>query len=103
MVDIRRAAVRGGSAGGYATWTIVTLFPIFFNAATVLCGIADMRALRRACHKFESRNLETLIGAPLDEDPELWDRRSPITQVHRVRAPVLVGLSIVGVLQISVE
>lgn len=62
-----------------------------------------MRALRRACHKFESRNLETLIGAPLDEDPELWDRRSPITQVHRVRAPVLVGLSIIGVLQISVE
>lgn len=91
IVDIKRAAVRGGSAGGYATWTAITTFPEFFATATVLCGITDVRALRRGSHKFESRNMETLIGAPLDEDPELWAQRSPITHAHKVRVPVLVS------------
>lgn len=92
LVDAKRAAVRGGSAGGFATWVNITEYPNSFASATVLCGVADMRTLRLRMHKFESHYLDTLIGATLDDDPELWKDRSPITKAQNVRVPLLVSL-----------
>jgi dipeptidyl aminopeptidase/acylaminoacyl peptidase len=85
--DGERLAIRGGSAGGYATLCALT-FHDEFAAGASYYGVADAEALARDTHKFESRYLDRLIG-PYPEQAELYRERSPIHQVERLRSPVI--------------
>ena len=82
-----RLAIRGGSAGGYATLCALT-FHDGFAAGASYYGVADAEALARDTHKFESRYLDRLIG-PYPERADLYRERSPINHVERLRAPVI--------------
>jgi dipeptidyl aminopeptidase/acylaminoacyl peptidase len=86
-VDGRRLAIRGGSAGGYATLCAL-VFHDEFAAGASYYGVADAEALARDTHKFESRYLDGLIG-PYPEQADLYRERSPINFVERLRAPVI--------------
>ena len=81
-VDLERVAIRGGSAGGYTTLRALTTSSIF-QAGSSLYGVADIRALARDTHKFESRYLESLI--PSGE----MDERSPINHIDKFSVPVI--------------
>ena len=81
-IDPRRTAIRGGSAGGYTTLRALTTTDAF-GAGTSYFGVADVAALARDTHKFESRYLEGLIP------PAEYAARSPITSVDGLRAPML--------------
>ncbi len=59
--DGDRLAIRGGSAGGYTTLCALA-FRDDFSAGTSLYGVADLEALARDTHKFESRYLDSLVG-----------------------------------------
>jgi dipeptidyl aminopeptidase/acylaminoacyl peptidase len=85
--DGGRLAIRGGSAGGYATLCALT-FHEGFAAGASYYGVADVEALARDTHKFESRYLDRLIG-PYPEGPELYRERSPIHHVEQLRSPVI--------------
>jgi dipeptidyl aminopeptidase/acylaminoacyl peptidase len=85
--DGERLAIRGGSAGGYATLCALT-FHEGFAAGASYYGVADAEALARDTHKFESRYLDRLIG-PYPEQAELYRERSPIHHVERLRSPVI--------------
>jgi dipeptidyl aminopeptidase/acylaminoacyl peptidase len=85
--DGARLAIRGGSAGGYATLCALT-FHDGFAAGASYYGVADAEALARDTHKFESRYLDRLIG-PYPEQAELYRERSPIHHVERLRSPVI--------------
>jgi dipeptidyl aminopeptidase/acylaminoacyl peptidase len=85
--DGARLAIRGGSAGGYATLCALT-FHEGFAAGASYYGVADAEALARDTHKFESRYLDRLIG-PYPEQAELYRERSPIHHVERLRSPVI--------------
>jgi dipeptidyl aminopeptidase/acylaminoacyl peptidase len=85
--DQARLAIRGGSAGGYATLCALT-FHEGFAAGASYYGVADAEALARDTHKFESRYLDRLIGA-YPERADLYRERSPINHVDRMRAPVI--------------
>jgi dipeptidyl aminopeptidase/acylaminoacyl peptidase len=85
--DGARLAIRGGSAGGYATLCALTFHDAFAAGASYY-GVADAEALARDTHKFESRYLDRLIG-PYPERADLYRKRSPINHVERLRSPVI--------------
>jgi dipeptidyl aminopeptidase/acylaminoacyl peptidase len=85
--DGSRLAIRGGSAGGYATLCAL-VFHDDFAAGASYYGVADTETLARDTHKFESRYLDSLIG-PYPERADLYRERSPIHRVDQLRAPVI--------------
>ncbi|HEU4706001.1 MAG TPA: S9 family peptidase [Solirubrobacterales bacterium] len=87
LADRERLAIRGGSAGGYATLCALTFHDAFAAGASYF-GVADAAALAEDTHKFESRYLDRLIG-PYPEQAELYGERSPIHHARRLRSPVI--------------
>jgi dipeptidyl aminopeptidase/acylaminoacyl peptidase len=85
--DGARLAIRGGSAGGYATLCALT-FHDDFAAGASYYGVADAEALASDTHKFESRYLDRLIG-PYPERADLYRERSPIHHVDQLQVPVI--------------
>ena len=87
LVDGRRVAIRGGSAGGYAVLRALTATDVF-AAGTSRYGIADLALLAEDTHKFESHYVDGLVG-PWPAAAEVYRERSPLFHLDRLRAPVL--------------
>jgi dipeptidyl aminopeptidase/acylaminoacyl peptidase len=87
-VDEARLAIRGGSAGGFTVLSALMGSEVF-SAGTNLFGVADLEALARDTHKFESRYLDGLIG-PYPERRDLYVERSPINHTETLSCPLLV-------------
>ena len=86
-VDYDRLAIRGGSAGGYTTLCALT-FRDIFSAGASLYGVADLEALARDTHKFESRYLDGLVG-PYPDAVDVYRERSPIHHAELISCPVI--------------
>ncbi len=89
VVDSDRMAIRGGSAGGYTTLSVLTTPDHPFACGTSFFGVADLELLAQHTHKFESRYLDRIVG-PRDEAPELYRERSPLHRADRLSRPILV-------------
>jgi dipeptidyl aminopeptidase/acylaminoacyl peptidase len=87
-VDGRRLLIRGSSAGGYTTLQALTGHDDF-AAGTSLYGVADLEALARDTHKFESRYTDRLVG-PYPEARATYVERSPLTHADRLATPLLI-------------
>ena len=87
LVDPRRLAISGGSAGGYTTLCALT-FRDAFQAGASRYGVCDLEALAQDTHKFESRYLDRLIG-PYPERRDLYHARSPIHFTDRLACPLI--------------
>jgi len=87
LIDRRRVAIRGGSAGGYAVLRALTTTDAF-SAGASRYGIADLALLARDTHKFEAHYTDTLIG-PWPAAADIYRERSPLFHLDRLRAPVL--------------
>ena len=85
--DKDRLAIRGGSAGGYTTLSALT-FTNTFKAGASHYGVGDLEALAKDTHKFESRYLDSMIGAYPDEI-EVYQARSPIHHVEKMASPCI--------------
>lgn len=88
VVDPRRLAIKGGSAGGYTTLQALVSTDVF-TAGISLYGIGDLAMLATDTHKFESRYLDGLIG-PYPEEAGLYEERSPMFHVDRLACPMLI-------------
>lgn len=88
-VDGKRMCIRGGSAGGFTTLAALARADTPFAAGCNMFGVADLSALARETHKFESRYLDGLV-APYPERQDVYDERSPISHVDQIRRPLLV-------------
>ena len=86
-VDKDRLAIRGGSAGGFTTLAALAYTDVF-KAGASHYGVSDLEALTKETHKFESRYLDTLIGA-YPETQEIYKERSPVNAVDRLSCPVI--------------
>jgi len=82
LVDEKRMAIEGGSAGGYTTLCALAFRKVFQVGASYY-GISDAEALARDTHKFESRYLDRLIG-PYPAEKERYVQRSPIHFAHQL-------------------
>ncbi len=86
-VDEQKLVIRGGSAGGYTTLAALA-FKDTFAAGASHYGVADLAALARDTHKFESRYLDRLVG-PYPERSDLYDERSPLSTRDGFSCPVI--------------
>ncbi len=87
LVDGRRVAITGGSAGGYTTLRALTSRDTFQAGASHF-GVSDLDAFAQETHKFESRYLHGLIG-PYPEQRDLYRQRSPINYLNQISCPVI--------------
>jgi len=87
LVDGKRLAIRGGSAGGYTTLAALA-FRDVFNAGASHFGVSDLTAFVKETHKYESRYLHSLIG-PYPEKSDLYIERSPINFTEQLSCPVI--------------
>ena len=86
-VDAGKLLIRGGSAGGYTTLAALA-FRDTFAAGASHYGVADLAALARDTHKFESRYLDRLVG-PYPERSDLYEQRSPLGARDGFSCPVI--------------
>jgi dipeptidyl aminopeptidase/acylaminoacyl peptidase len=87
-VEPQRLYIRGGSAGGFTTLAALAFRDVFAAGASYF-GVADLEALTRETHKFESRYLEWLV-APYPERRDVFVQRSPIHHVDGIDKPLIV-------------
>ena len=80
FVDPERVGVMGLSMGGYLTLLALTKAPEVFRAGADLMGITDLRS------PFSSYR----VGVGEKDNPELYERISPITSVNELQAPLLI-------------
>lgn len=89
-VDTSRAAVMGGSYGGYMVNAVLAEYPDAFKAGVSLFGVADwVTALEIASPALKASDL---IEYGDINDPEwraFYEVNSPIRQADRIRVPVL--------------
>lgn len=85
--DPARWLARGGSAGGFTTLCLLSFRDDFAGGASYY-GVADLGALARDTHKFESHYLERLVG-PWPECEDLYRARSPLAHADRIARPVI--------------
>ncbi|XP_061173138.1 uncharacterized protein LOC133182344 [Saccostrea echinata] len=83
QVDKNCLCIDGGSAGGYTTLACLA-FKNVFKAGTSLYGVADLEALVRDTHKFESRYIDNLVAPYSEETKKIYDERSPIHYVDKL-------------------
>jgi dipeptidyl aminopeptidase/acylaminoacyl peptidase len=88
MADADRCCIRGGSAGGFTTLAALA-FRDAFAAGASRYGVADLSALARDTHKFESRYLDGLVG-PWPDAEAIYRARSPLHHVDRFDRPLIV-------------
>jgi dipeptidyl aminopeptidase/acylaminoacyl peptidase len=88
LVDRRRMAIRGGSAGGFTTLCALTFHDDFATGASYF-GVADIGALAEGTHKFESRYMDSMVG-PYPEAADVYRERSPIHHTDQLSKPMLI-------------
>ena len=88
LVDPERLAIRGGSAGGFTTLAALATRDVFAAGASHF-GVADLGALARDTHKFESRYLDGLVG-PWPEAEAVYTERSPLSHIDGFDRPLIV-------------
>jgi dipeptidyl aminopeptidase/acylaminoacyl peptidase len=86
-VDVDRLIIRGGSAGGYTTLASLTFRDVFKVGASYY-GVADLEALAKETHKFESRYMDSMVG-PYPERRDLYVERSPIHHTEMLSCPII--------------
>jgi dipeptidyl aminopeptidase/acylaminoacyl peptidase len=87
-VDRQRLCIRGASAGGFTTMAALA-FRDVFSAGASHFGVADLEALAKETHKFESRYLDWLV-APYPDGRDRYTERSPIHHVDGIDCPLIV-------------
>ncbi|HEX2254857.1 MAG TPA: S9 family peptidase [Thermoanaerobaculia bacterium] len=90
-VDASRAAVMGGSYGGYMTFAALADLPGLFDAGVSFVGVSNwVTALEGASPQLKAS--DRLEYGDIDDpaDREFFRQLSPITRVDQVRDPLLV-------------
>lgn len=88
-VDPERIGINGGSYGGYMTLMAIGKTPEVWAAAVEEFGIVNWRTMWGHGAPQNRRYLEGLMGTPT-ENPDAYDRSSPLTYLPQAKAPLLV-------------
>ena len=89
LVDLKRAVIMGGSAGGFTVLKALEDYPGFFKAGICLFGVSNQFTLAAETHKFEAHYSDSLLG-PLPEAADVYRERSPIFFTDRIKDPMAV-------------
>lgn len=91
---VRRGAVgiTGGSAGGYNTLQVLTMYPTIFAGGVCACGISDLLQFDDNTHKLESDYTAALIlpeGTPKEDRERIYKERSAKYHADNIQSPLL--------------
>ena len=89
LADPERVGVAGRSYGGYLTLAALARFPELFAVGVDVCGISDFATFYAATEPWIAAAATTKYGDPA-ADAELLRALSPIHQVDKIAAPLLV-------------
>ncbi len=84
-----RVGIVGGSYGGFMVLSALTEYPDIWAAGVDLVGIANFETFLKNTAPWRRHLREAEYGS-LEEDRELFKRISPIHQVDKIQAPLLV-------------
>ena len=88
-IDRQRAAIMGGSAGGFTVLQTMVRHPDAFTVGISMYGVANQFSLAADTHKFEARYLDTMLG-PLPEAAAVYRDRSPVFHAGNIHRPLAV-------------
>ena len=89
-IDEDRIVVYGGSYGGYSTnWQIVQ-YPELYDAAITWVGVSELTDMyENTMPNFRTELMVKYLGHP-DENPTIYEQRSPVTHIDNVDVPLLI-------------
>ena len=91
LVDASRAAIMGGSYGGYLTMAAMARLPETFKAGVAFVGVSNwITALEGASPQLKASDRYEYGDIDDPDDREFFRRISPITHVAEVKAPMMV-------------
>ncbi|MEY7848892.1 prolyl oligopeptidase family serine peptidase [Natrarchaeobius sp. A-rgal3] len=88
-VDRRRIVAFGGSYGGFVVLAAMTEYPELWAAGVDLFGIANLITFLENTGEWRREHRESEYGS-LEDDAEFLESISPIHDVERIEAPLLV-------------
>jgi dipeptidyl aminopeptidase/acylaminoacyl peptidase len=89
LTDPARVGVSGRSYGGYLTLAALAWFPDLFAVGVDVCGISDFASFYARTEPWIATAATAKYGDP-DADAALLRELSPLHQVDRIAAPLLV-------------
>lgn len=88
-VDDERVAVFGGSYGGYSAYWQSVQYPALWDAGVAWIGLTDLTdQYENTMPHYRTELMEKYLGTP-EENPGLYESRSPVTYVENLAAPLL--------------
>ena len=88
FLDEDRVAVFGGSYGGYSAYWQMVQYPDLYDAGIARIGLTDLvEMFETTMPHFRTELMEKNLGTP-EDNPDLYELRSPITHVDNVSAPL---------------
>jgi dipeptidyl aminopeptidase/acylaminoacyl peptidase len=89
-VDDDRIVVFGGSYGGYSAYWQMVQYPDLYDAGIAWIGVSDLPDMyENTMPHFRTELMEKYLGTP-EENPDLYEERSPTTHAGNVSAPLFV-------------
>ncbi len=89
-IDEDRVAVFGGSYGGYSAYLQMLQYPELYDAGVAWIGVTDLPDMyENTMPHFRTELMEKYLGTP-EDNPELYEERSPTTLVENLSAPLLI-------------
>jgi len=88
FLDEDRVVVFGGSYGGYSAYWEMVQYPDLFDAGIAWIGLTDLNDMfENTMPHFRTELMEKYLGTP-EDNPDLYEERSPVTHVENVDAPL---------------
>ncbi|MXR50725.1 prolyl oligopeptidase family serine peptidase [Halovenus sp. WSH3] len=89
-LDEDRVIVFGGSYGGYSAYWQLLQYPDLYDAGVAWIGVTDLHDMfENTMPHFRTELLEKYLSTP-EENPELYEQRSPVTHVDNLDAPLFI-------------
>ncbi len=91
LADPDHIGLIGASYGGYMTLMALSKEPDVWAAGASIVGIANLTTLWNTTRPGDLRSyLEQQLGGPPEENPALYEDRSPINFASQIRVPLLI-------------
>jgi len=89
-LDDGRVVVFGGSYGGFSAYWQLVQYPDRYDAGVAWIGLTDHEDMyENTMPHFRTELMEKYMGRP-EENPDLYEERSPVTHAENLDAPLFV-------------
>jgi dipeptidyl aminopeptidase/acylaminoacyl peptidase len=90
LADPERVAIGGGSHGGTVVANAVARLPDTFAAGIEMFGVVDRALFLQYTNRNSRIRWETKMGGPPEAKPAIYRRANVLTDVDKIRTPLLI-------------